>query len=96
MLVSAATRSVLLQSASPKRGQYVEDTPDHTVKFKGNRIVTETPDDMDETVFDTSQVEICFAILRQISLNRDFSRRFLKRLAENPSPYSKPNMAPPR
>jgi hypothetical protein len=67
MLVSAATRSVLLQSASPKRGQYVEDTPDHTVKFKGSKIVTETPDDMDETVFDTSQVEI-FAISRQLSI----------------------------
>ena len=55
MLVTTATRSVLLQSASPKLGQYVEDTPDNTVKFKGSKVVAETPDDKDDTIFDTSQ-----------------------------------------
>ena len=61
MLVSAATRSALLQSSSssspPKPGQHlVEDTPDNTIKFKGAKVVEETPDDMEDTVFDTSQV----------------------------------------
>ena len=57
--MSAATRSVLLQSASSpsnsKACGVVEDTPDNTVNFRGSKFVEDTPD-MDETVFDTSQV----------------------------------------
>ena len=60
MLVSAATRSALLQSASPPASKTVkkiiEDTPDSAVNFKSAKIIAETPDDIDDTVFDTSQV----------------------------------------
>jgi len=56
MLVSAATRSAILQSSASPPKHLVEDTPDNTVNFKGAKVVEETPDDVDDTVFDTSQV----------------------------------------
>merc|ERR1712142_794472 len=58
ILVSAATRSALLQLASPPKSaqKFANHTPDNSVNFGRVKVVEETPDDMQDSVLNTSEV----------------------------------------